>query len=66
MSAISTMPIAYSDTIELRLQFDHTLSLIEEILDNLFFMRLELEDGCMPVFPQEPEFDAMNTIGKYL
>lgn len=63
MFDISMMPIAYSDTIELSLKFDYTLSLLEEILDNLFFMRLELEDGCMPVFP---EFDAMKTIGKCL
>jgi hypothetical protein len=28
-------------------------------------MQLELEDGEIPVFPPEPIFDPMKTIGKY-
>jgi hypothetical protein len=41
------------------------LQQIEDILDDLFVMRLELEDGEIPVYIPAPVFNPMKTIGKY-
>jgi hypothetical protein len=50
---------------ELHFLFSFILRGYEDICDNLFFMRLELEAGEIPVFPPEPVFNPMQTIGKY-
>jgi hypothetical protein len=59
------MPSFSSQQVELLLRINLILMEITNILDNLFFMRLELEDGAIPIFPPEPVFDSMKTIGKY-
>jgi hypothetical protein len=48
--------------VEIQLGLDALRCQVEDILDNLFFMRVELEAGQIPVFPPEPAFDPMSTI----
>ena len=51
-----------------RLQFKICLNEFEDILDYLFFLRLELEAGKLPPFsspPPYPTFDPMKTIKRY-
>jgi hypothetical protein len=54
------MPSHYQ--IELASRFDLLLHHITDILDNLFFMRLELEADEIPVFMPEPIFNSMETL----
>jgi hypothetical protein len=59
------MPSTMLLQIELQSRFDLILLAITDILDDLFFMRLELEAGGMPDFSTNVVFDPMRTIGKY-
>ena len=59
------MPSASVQQIEIRSRFAFLLYLITDILDDLIFMRQELEDGEIPVFPSALVFNPMKTIGKY-
>ena len=55
-----SMPSHYQ--IELASCFDLLLHHITDILDNLFFMRLELEADKIPIFMPEPIFNSMETL----
>lgn len=59
------MPSAILRDFELKVRFDLIFRQLTDILDDLFFMRLELEAGVIPVFPPEPVFDAMKTLVEY-
>lgn len=59
------MPSANLQHLELNLCFAFILHQISDILDDLFYMRLEIEAGEIPVFSPEPVFNPMKTIGKY-
>lgn len=48
--------------LELRFYFHLILTGYEDILDDLFCMRLALESGDMPYFPPPSPFDPMETI----
>ena len=51
--------------IEINYRLDFLEYLIDEILDDLFALRLELEAAEMPESSPSSVFDPMQTIGKY-
>lgn len=59
------MPSFERQLLELRLRFDLVDFQLTEIIDNLFFIRLELEAGRIPVFPPTRVPSAIRVIGKY-
>ena len=60
------MPFSSNEQIELHFQFASIFRQLDDILNNLFFMKLELEAGEIPVFPPEPIFDPMNSINPFV